>query len=105
MLDTIDAKIKRTKYIIININIFKKYLEIVSAFKNMILFDFSLYNLLIPEDKIELAYKAKNIMKNEEIKVKMDKILLFVIFIVETIINSTMSNIKVINEKINALLN
>lgn len=105
MLDTIAAKIKRTKYIIININIFKKYLEIVSAFKNMILFDFSLYNLLIPEDKIELAYKAKNIMKNEEIKVKMDKILLFVIFIVETIINSTMSNIKVINEKINALLN
>ena len=105
MLDTIDAKIKRTKYIIININIFKKYLEIVSAFKNMILFDFSLYNLLIPEDKIELAYKAKNIMKNEEIKVKIDKILLFVIFIVDTIINSTMSNIKVINEKINALLN
>lgn len=105
MLDTIAAKIKRTKYIIIKINIFKKYLEIVSAFKNMILFDFSLYNLLIPEDKIELAYKAKNIMKNEEIKVKMDKILLFVIFIVETIINSTMSNIKVINEKINALLN
>ena len=105
MLDTITAKIKRTKYIIININIFKKYFEIVSAFKNMILFDFSLYNLLIPEDKIELAYKAKNTIKNEEIEVRMNRTLLFDIFIVETIISSITSNIKVINEKINALLN